>query len=468
MTLADAHARVPLIAAFPHAPAGDHAFLAHLADACLPFTPSIALEEPDGLTLDISGCAHLFGGETGLATRLQAALAAEGVSRLAAAIAPTPDMARALARFGKAPLTIAHGEEEVRALPLAALEAPGADALALRRAGLKSIGDVADRPSVLFSARFTQAFTTKLIRVLGQEDRRIAPRRSPPPCTLDHICPEPVMLDGHVLAIIEALAGKAARVLEERGEGGRVFRAMFFRTDGAVRTIAVETSRPVRDPSVVARLYRDRLDALADPLDPGFGYDLIRLHVALAEPYGQPQTSLNARDQRQEEVAALLDRLAIRFGAERIVTLAPADTHTPERAQTARPATGSQRATAAPWPADAANEPPRPVYLFAPAQPVEVDAAPEDGDPMSMRWRRVRHEIARSEGPERIAGVWWAHTSHAGTRDYYRVETGQGRRFWIFRSDRAGVEGRPRASTQDQAAGDAPSAARWFLHGVFP
>ena len=451
MTLADARARIPILRAVAVCRAADADFLAHLADLCGTYTPSVAHEEPDGLVLDITGCAHLFGDESGLVLRLQSTLHAAGLTVTNAAVAATPEMARALARFGKEHPIITHGDQQARALGVAALECDAGDALALKRAGLRTIGDVADRPSVLFSVRFSPAFTTRLRRLLGAEDRRIAPLRAQPCHRLDHQCPEPILSATVISGVLEGLIQRAARSLEERGEGGRVFEAIFFRTDGAVRRIRIETSQATRNPAVIQRLYRDRLDALADPLDPGFGFDLISLHVVRTEPCDARQTSLDARAVQDEQIATLVDRLSAIFGKQRISRLLPVETHIPERAQ--RTVTASATRPSQPWPEPAAAAPPsRPLYLFERPHLIEMQAAsPDRKIPAHFRWRRMPHDIIHAEGPERIADEWWRSPSDYGTRDYYRIETAQGRRFWIFR-----------AATPAQS-----QPMQWFLHGIF-
>ncbi len=486
--LADARARLPMLRAVAFNALADAAFLAQLADIAVAFTPSVALDAPDGLSLDITGCAHLFEGELGLAARLQAAFQIHGVSLCRIAIAPTPDMARALAHFGQMPASITpapappalitHDDRDVRALPVAALECSEEDARALRRAGLKTIGAVADRPSVLFTSRFSAAFTVKLVRVLGEEDRRITPLRSPPPYVADCPCPEPVSNHAVIEGIVHDLAGRMAVQLQARGEGGRVFETTFFRSDGAICRIRLETSKPTRDPDIVLRLYRDRLAALDDPLDPGFGLDLIRLQVLRAEPSHITQTSLDAHDQTSEQLGHLIDRLGTMFGRERITRLHPVDTHIPERAEVRRPAAdvkrlaGSNAVHDAPLPA-------RPLFMFGRPHPIEAVGSEDNGTdennaPPRFRWRRVLHDVVRAEGPERIADEWWRPPSGFGTRDYYRVETAQGRRFWIFRADAAPLPApapapvEPSIDALEYPLDNLARAKQWFLHGVFP
>lgn len=490
LTLADARARIPDLAVAEADPAADQRLLAELAAFCDRFTPLVALDPPHGLVLDITGCAHLFGGEAALRQALGARLRRLGFS-LRASIAGTPEAARAFARFGGEALSPPGGDEErARRLPVAALEAAPETVLALSRAGLKTLGDLAQRPSHTLSARFGEALATRLGRILGREDARITPLRPPPDCMVERHFPEPLQDSDGLDAIVARLLAEAVRILEARGEGGRAFELGFFRSDGAVRRLALETGRPSRDAAAILRLYRERIDTLADPLDPGFGFDAIRLAVPICEPLGTPQASLDGRALEDEAVADLVDRLVARFGRERVLRFAARDSHHPEREASLVSAAAAKAGGAMPWPLPEPDEPPvRPLQLFEPPQPVETLAEVPDGPPLRFRWRRVLHEIARAEGPERIAPEWWrdggalsARLATAGrqesvpaqeaahgvdrktdsqscgpcpeelTRDYYRVEDAEGRRFWLFR---AGLYGRE------------TTAPRWYLHGLF-
>jgi protein ImuB len=361
-------------------------------------------------------------------------------------------MARALARFSRANPCFADDDEQVRALPVAALECEPEDATALKRAGLKTIADVADRPSLLFSARFTAAFTAKLARVLGEEDRRISPLREPAAYRAEQRCAEPVASHDVIAGMLAELSASVCNQLSARSMGGRIFEGTFLRADGAVRRIRVETSRPTRDPEVILRLYRDRLDALADPLDPGFGFDLICFEAVRAEPWTESQVTLDAHDDQKDKVAQLVDRLSTMFGRDRVMRLRPIDSHIPERAQAVGPAAFIPPSRE--WERYAAGSKAglRPPLIYPRPHPIDVEADAH-GIPTSFRWRRIVHRIAQAAGPERIAEEWWRFTaSDYGTRDYYRVESSDGRRFWIFCA--------------------AATAARqwpcWFLHGVFP
>ena len=475
LALADARARVPGLVALPAQPEEDRAFLARLAAWCERFTPLVALDAPDGLLLDVTGSSHLFGGEAALLALARRRLAAAGL-RLRAAIAGTPDAARALARFGPDGSVVPVGGDmaAMRPLPVAALDAPADVATALRRAGLRTLGELADRRAEPMAARFGAALVVRLHAVLGREDRRITPLRRPSDCLVERQFAEPLVDAGSLGVVVAELIRAAAGMLERRGEGGRRFELAFFRTDGSVRHVALETGRPSRDVPALLRLWHERVAVLADPLDHGFdsgvGFDAVRLEVALCEPMPRSQGRLdgqgllNGRGTEDESIAELIDRLSTRFGPDRVLRFVRRDTHDPRREVRAVPAasgiasppwTGPSRPgppwPGPPWTGPVQGEPPaRPLQVFEPPQPVETVSEIPDGPPRRFRWRGRVHEIARAEGPERIAAEWWR-DADTPVRDYYRVEDTAGHRFWVFR---AGLHG-----------GAAPP--RWFLHGLF-
>lgn len=452
LTLADARARIPDLVALEAQPEADARFILRLAAFCDRFTPLVALDPGHGLMLDITGCAHLFGGEAALVDLITRKLRAGGLG-LRSAIAGTPEASRASSRFGPGGIVAPGGDEAMaRPLPIAALELPSETVTALSRAGLKTLADLTERPSMTLSARFGDAVATRLRRTLGHEDARITPLRPPPECVVERHFAEPLLDVEGLETVIARLIAEASRVLELRGEGGRAFEISIFRTDGAVRRLTVETGRPSRDAKAILRLWRERVDTLADPLDPGFGFDAVRLAVPRCEPLNQAQVNLDGRAVEDDAVADLVDRLVTRFGRDRVLRFAALDSHDPRREAKAVSAAAASGAIIA-WPAPEPDAPPaRPLQLFDPPQPIETLAQVPDGPPLRFRWRRVLHEIARAEGPERIAPEWWRDGPAEPMRDYYRVEDAQGRRFWLFR---AGLYERDN------------EVPRWFLHGLF-
>lgn len=461
LPLANARAVCPDVQVFDADEAADRSLVEAVADWCDRFTPLVALDPPYGLFLDISGCSHLFGGEAAMLRTLCDSLSRQGFV-VNAAIARTPVCARTMTQATRSCI-VPDGEEAraVAPLPVFALGADDAITRGLRRAGLKTIGDVASRAPHEISARFGAAFTSLLQQALGQSDAPISPRKPLPDFMVEKRFAEPVATDNVIAAILSGLAQMLVAAMDKQGKGARRLEASFFRTDGAVRTIAVETGQPVTKVNVVDRLFRERLDALADPLDPGFGFDLIRLSASRVEIVVQEQRDFDTRTQDNDEVAALVDRLAARIGGKRVVVHLPLDTHIPERAVLPLPAQQYlATASVSEWPARAEAEPPlRPLRLFERPEEIEVIAAAvPDGHPPRFKWRRATHAVVRAEGPERIAMEWWRHQGEALTRDYFRVEDAEGMRFWIYRD---GLYSEP-VSEKDE-----PVAPKWFVHGLF-
>ncbi|WP_406698349.1 Y-family DNA polymerase [Sphingomonas qomolangmaensis] len=449
LSLADARARVPELAVFDADPVADIGWLERLADGCERYTPMVALDSPDGLTLDITGAAHLFGDEAGLLADVEARMA-RWTGHLRHAFAGSPEGAQALARFQTAPA--ASEDAALRRLGVEALRLDDETETALRRAGLKTLGDLAVRPSGPVSARFGKDTTDMLARVLGSSDSRISPRRPPPAMLFERRFAEPIARTQDALAAIGDLAQQAATELEERHMGGRRFAVRLFRSDGRVFDLAVESGQPLRDAAMLVRLFGERVDSLADPIDPGFGFDMIRLAIPAIEPLAPTQLQLEGGTISEEAMAALVDRLSARLGRGRIRRFATRDTHIPEQGVLTLPAVDT--GTPAAWDSPEPGEPPlRPLHLFDPPQPIEVMAEVPDGPPHRFRWRRTLHDITRFEGPERIASEWWRRADNGGlTRDYYRIEDSRGRRFWVFRH---GLYGREAADP------------RWYVHGLF-
>ena len=452
LTLADARARIPDLWVEEIDRRADADLLDAVADDCGRVTPVVMTDPPDGLTLDITGCEHLFGGEAQLRLGLSRRLRRAGL-HVRTVIAGAPDTARALARFGRTAIVPPGGEAmAVRALPVAALGLDDKDRTAILRAGLKTIGALVDRPTQLFSARFGEAMTLKLNRLQGLASAPLTPRRAVPMLWTERRFAEPIGRAEDIAATLSDLVHDLCGQLFARREGGRVFEASFFRADGAVRHVAVETGRPVRDAPAVLRLFRERLEALADPLDPGFGFDIVRLCLPVTESLAALQAGLDGRAVEADAVADLADRLSMRFGAERVVRFVPEDTHDPTRAARAVPA-GFNPMTSAVWPVPEPGEPPlRPAQIFDPPHAIEIRLVEvPDGPPRRFSWRRRDYDVRHAEGPERIAPEWWREDASGASRDYFRIEDTEGRRFWLFRAGGYGAAERP----------------AWYLHGVF-
>lgn len=449
LALADARARTSALRVVAHRPDLDEALLGRVLEDFGRFTPMIALDPPHGLMLDVTGCAHLFGGESDLIRTVQARSERAGL-QTQCALAGTPQVARALARFGPGG-RFEPGQDRAaaRRLPVTALELPDKEEQALRRAGLKRLADLDDRPRAPLAARFGANFPARLARVLGDEDVRITPHRPPAPVVVNRVFFEPVSAPEDIERVLSDLLVETMDRLDLAGQGGRAFEAGFYRVDGEVRRIVVRTGRPSRDTPATLRLFRERMAALSVPLDPGFGFDQMRMSVPWTQVLSPTQKGLERETPGEEAFSRLIDRLTARLGPEAVLRFESFASHIPERAARLVPA--SARPGGEVWPELDPDDPPlRPLQMFDPPQPVETLAEVPDGYPLKFRWRRVLHEVTRAEGPERISGEWWRAPDQR-TRDYYRVEDRDGRRFWLFRQGLYGETPEP----------------RWFIHGLF-
>jgi protein ImuB len=476
LALAQARAMHPTLTAVPEDQGADARLLDAIADWCQRYTPLVAVDPPDGILLDIGGCTHLFGGEEKLCDGLLTRVTGFGFSARAA-IASTIGAASALARFGNAVMAqpgrmlqaceagyrgswthATSGSERglLAPLPLAGLRLPPETAAALARLGLKCIGDILDLPRAPLAARFGTDLLRRLDRALGREDEPLNPLLPVAPYVAEKSFHEPIMREEEVLATVERLAARLKATLAARGDGARRLELALFRTDGVVKRIAAGTSRPVRDPQAIRALFVERLAALGDEIDPGFGFDLARLSVLNAEPCPDEQHGLGTREDRAE-FDRLVDRLSARLGRRRVSRLTACDSHIPELAVVAHPAQATATAELG-WEAFRRFRAdtlliPRPLRLLARPEPIaDVFALVPDGPPVRFRWRRAMHEVVVAEGPERIEGAWWSEDA-GPARDYFRVEDKAGLRFWLFR---AGLY-------RDLAQ----STPRWFLHGMY-
>ena len=421
---------------------GDSAWLARLGRfAARRWTPRAAASGPDGLWLDLTGVAHLFGGERLMCERILAFLRRLGFTARIA-VAGTAGAAHALARFGAEPLILCPSGGEADALacfPLAALRLEERMLSAARRLGLERIGELIAMPRAPLQRRFGASLLTRLDQALGRAGEPFDPIVPEEPASVALRFQEPI---AGAEAIAEACAEALRRLVPVLGEAGLAVRRLVLicdRVDNIEQYVTVSTARATRDGAHLQRL----LWATIATIEPGFGIERIRLIAARVEPLGpQPIEGALAGANPAPDLAPLIDRLAVRLGARRLYRLTALESDVPERSL----ARVGPLAAIAGWPAW-----PRPARLLFPPERVEnVVALLPDGAPRRFTWRGRAYRVAQADGPERIHGEWWVSEAEMFlVRDYYQVETDAGERFWLFR--------------------DAPAAqgGRWFLHGVF-
>jgi protein ImuB len=481
MAVAQALAVVPGLQVMEAEPKADADALQRLARWCHRVTPLAAADAPDGLWLDITGCAHLFDDETALLESLVSRFARDGF-HARAAVAGTPGAAHALARHAASamPVVVPPGEQgaAMAALPVGALRVPPELEATLRRLGFERVGHLARIPRALLARRFGPLPGLRLDHAHGQVHEPLT--FLPPEQALQRreCFLEPLSTAEALAMAISLLMGPLCTEMEQLGLGARQLDLLFERIDSQVVSVRIGTARATRDARHLARLLVERLGTV----DPGLGVEAMRLVATLAEPLRWEQQGDGASPQ---DVARLVDRLANRLGPERVYRAGAVESVIPERsvckqdaAMATQPAAsigpmavpavipalpGGHRPipwrkppprrvmgpAAHGWP----SQLPRPARLLEPPRPIEALAALPDQPPVAFTWRRHRHRVRRAEGPERIHAEWWRGDPEQAVRDYFRVEDETGRRFWLFRNGN-GI---------DPATGD----LAWFLHGLF-
>jgi protein ImuB len=463
LPLADARALLPGLAVAEAMPSDDARALDALADWCGRFTPQVAEESPDGsqgagLWLDITGCAHLFGGEETMARTILAAMDRLGfAARLG--LADTPGAAWAAARFmadgaGLALLPEGAHRQLLGALPLAALRLPAPVIDTLRRLGVRDIAGLAALPRGPLATRLGLEALRRLDQALGRLPEPLTPRRPVAPDITRLSFPEPIGTTDAVSAALDHLLAALLAPLERNRRGARLVELSVYRVDGSVSRTRVGTNLPTRDPAHLARLFQDRLN----DLDAGFGIEAMALGLLSADTLNPAQEELTraavAEEGRPREgspraardLALLTDRLLGRLGAlggpRRPL---PHPAHQPERAVRETPLDEVGSSPDLPPPAA-----PPPARLFPPPHPPHVTVGPE-GAPQTLTLSRhgAPQRVLHHAGPERIDADWWRQEGNPDTPDpgraYWRVEAEDGRRLWLFQG-----------------------GARWFVHGVFP
>ena len=459
MGIAEARAMHPSIEIVEAEPEADRRLLDGLADWCDRYTPLVALDGADGLFLDITGCAHLFGGERAMLDDLLNRFFHQGFD-VRAGLASTPGAAWAAARFASASM-IAPGEEEelLAPLPLAALRLAPATRAGLESVGLRTSGAVLAAPRAPLVRRFGREVVLRLDQALGRVQEAISPRLPVPPLSAERSLAEPIGLMDDVEALVAMLARQLKIDLERRGEGAERLQLHLFRVDGAVSRITVGASRPLREPKLIGKLFHERLTALETVIDAGHGFDLVRLCVLVAAHLDAAQADLDGRmPDAGGDIALFADRVRARLGDGAIRKPRLVESHLPERAAVSvtfsrMPEGLLQERT--PPPAIRRGMPEgsaRSAFSIG-RNAIEVMAAEvPEGPPLRFRWRRVSYRVANAEGPERIAHEWWREEEESETRDYFRIEDEEGRRYWLYRQGLYGVAEVP---------------PRWFIHGLF-
>ncbi|MDP2779472.1 DNA polymerase Y family protein [Devosia sp.] len=432
------------------------------------------------LVLDITGVAHLFGGEHAMLRTLLARLRALGYS-VAGAIAPTIGAAWAVSHFARSQVVADTDLAQVLdALPVGALRLTPEQIAGLTQMGLTTLAPLRPRERKPLQARFGLSLLTRLDQAYGMLEERLTPRLPLAERYAERRFPDPIGLLDDVLMTTRDLAIQLGLRLEAEGLGAQAFHLFLYRVDHKVMTLSVNSARPSRDPDHIAKLFSHRAERLAGEYDAGFGIDMIRLAVSSVDKLDGTQLGAFATPDGTDDLAQLQDRMSSRLGAMAVLRTQFVATHIPERAARLVPA----MVHAAGPKTEPGPDRVRPLRLLPVPEPIAINAEVPDGLPASMIWRRISYRITRASGPERLGAEWWRSGQRlqlvppepprpakpgetprppphvprlerfnpsAVTRDYYIAEDAMGRRFWIFREGLYHPDASP----------------VWYLHGLF-
>jgi protein ImuB len=441
MVLADARAVIPGLKTLDDKPGLALKLLRRLAEWCIRFTPFVAVDPPDGLFLDATGCSHLWGGDESYVAEVVKKLNARGY-HVRAALADTPGVAWAVARFGREPLVIESGRHAEALLPLPpeALRLEEATVERLHKLGFHHIRQFISLPRSSLRRRFGPHFIARLDMALGKQEEVIEPVQPLEPYQERLPCLEPIVTArGIEIALQQLLETLCLRLRQEqKGIRSAVFKG--FRVDGKVEQVEIGTNRPSHHVSHLFKLFELKLSSI----EPALGIELFMLEALRVEDHHPKQEKMWEGCGGLEDIrlSELMDRLASKVGVHSIHRYIPDEHYWPERS--VKLASTLHEEVTTTWRADKL----RPLQLLPIPERIEVTAPIPDYPPMLFRYKGKIHKIIRADGPERIEQEWWLQQGQH--RDYYHVEDEEGHRYWLFRLGHYHEE-----------------TYRWFIHGFF-
>ncbi|MDP4149365.1 MAG: DNA polymerase Y family protein [Bacteroidota bacterium] len=442
MVVADARVLVPSIEVLDDKPEWAARLLRALALWCARYTPVAAIDEPDSLVLDVTGCTHLWGDEQTYLNEIVTRLTTSGY-HVQGAMADTIGAAWAIARYGRHTPIIETGHQKsaILSLPPAALRLQPVILERLLKLGLHQIGQFIDMPSGALRRRFGNEMLLRINQAVGTIDEPILPVEPLEPYHERLPCLDPICTAGGIEIALTRLLDALCMRLRNEGKGLRTAIFKCYRLDGKMEQMAIGTNRPSVNAKHLFKLFAEKIPGI----EPDLGIELFILEASGVDALlpGQARIWSGSCTLEDSGLAELLDRVANKVGKDAIRRYLPAEHYWPERSVTVAASLADKPATA--WPDDR----PRPIHILARPEPIEVTAPIPDYPPMLFRYKGKLHKVKKADGPERIEHEWWLESSRH--RDYYSVEDEDGARYWLFRSGH--YEGK--------------TSSKWFLHGFF-
>lgn len=432
MPYADARAFCPDLQSAHADPQRDQQFLHILRRWATRYCPWVGIEQMDGLVLDITGSAHIFGGEDAMLDDMQARLARAGLSARIG-VGDTRGAAWALAHYAQGIAACGDMLGALKNLPVSALRIDEKTNIALQRLGLRKIRDLVETPRAPLARRFGPDLLLRLDQALGAQPEQVSPLMEPPHWGVRMTLPDPIGLVADVMAGTERLLERLCAKLRTQEVGARVLCLTLRRVDQDHQQVELRLARPLHEANRILPLFNQGIKAV----EAGYGIDQLRLEATQVEAC-EPQQINHISASHKDRLDDLITRIGTRIGLENIHRFLPADSHIPEHSFSIAPAAYSEPTSG--W----STLRPRPVQLFAPEPIIGTGSRP----PKNFRWRGLSLTTAYTSGPERIAPEWWRDDEswRFGLRDYWRVQTKQGRRLWLYYT---------------------PQNPHWFVQGVF-
>lgn len=442
MAVADARMIIPRLEVLDDKPGLTGKLLKKLAQWCIRFTPCAGIDPHEGLMLDVSGCAHLWGGDTSYLREITLRLRARGY-HIRAAIADTIGAAWALSRFSKENMIAEPGTHPglLLSFPPEALRLEHDNVELLRKLGMTQIRHIVSMPKRALRRRFGLNIIRRLDQAFGQEEEKVKSIQPAEPFQERLTCLEPIITRTGIEIGLQQLLHKLCSRLRQEQKGLSAARFSAFRVDGTNQRIEIGTNRPTNYVQHLYKLFELKLSAI----EPALGIELFTLEAQKVERVSPEQEKIWDSEPGPEHdgLSELIDRITGKFGSNRVHRYLPDEHYLPERSIT--PVTSLDEKPVTSWLTDK----PRPVILLYKPECIEVTAPIPDYPPMLFRHNGKLHTIIKAEGPERIEQEWWL--NEGKHRDYYCVEDEHGHRYWLFRAGHYTPEG----------------IHQWYLHGYF-
>jgi len=462
MLLAEAQSLWPISAAStvrfePHDPSADRQQLRELARLCLQFSPTVgidAVESPDCLLVDATGCGWGPGGEVEFAAGVVACADSRGYRALVA-VADTVGAAWAATHFRMSKYSLAGSaesrvlivgagkqEDMVRPLPLEALRVEAAVVAGLRDLNVSRVDQLLTLPRDGLATRFGADLLLSIDRALGVIPEGLTAERPDDPVEASWQFEPPVGDRDVLTAVIGHLLERLLTKIHPDGLGIQRLLCSLKSDEHDPIHFPVELLRPSTSRRALMELVGLRLERLRPPSE----VESVTVRAVVVGPVGNRQGDLFGPGQGSGriEIAGLIERLSSRLGERAVLRPRAYPDAQPELAFVYDPWIAAVNQTPARKEDREAVPLTRPIVLKNRPIPVEVISVFTGGAPVRFHWDGRGHLVERTWGPERIETGWWRGADVR--RDYYTVESTTGHLFWLFRDLMGGG---------------------WFLHGLY-